>query len=570
MKLTSSCEIGMGQGGWAIGMTCLVLALLLATAGCDYGGEAKSGDGSADPFAGLGEEVSVGDYRFCPPKNLPRRELPRPSPSIELVAWSEAPLDSKPTPTLLLVCAPTQLDLTKEPPHWERSASDGLKTFKRRFKDFKQFAGNRLRINGLEAYRTEFMGEMSNSVAVSGVVTVFVDDKNALACVAIGLGSNAGDAVASMEKSIMTVKRPGYVPPKNAIWDAPPGAIPGRPLGKTHLDMIRTHGLDKIAVISVVDLPFGVTPSQRTHIATVIREAVGPKATSFVNVKPDECVVGVAPVDDIAKLAGNLDLGQVTAVDEANRSFTLRVDPDKLPSFMELAEREMGGMEAEYGSLPGMRSKNAPVISPDDPNFFKQNLADLKSSDFFRQEKALNRLVSVDVSKLTDPEMRKEVAQAMREVAFNDSAMPNMRSVAVRGLVHWGGKFSGPLLVQLLVEDDHFLNDEVYKQLAIVKEPTAIDPLVAKLMGFDSENAAKCLAAFGPAAEDSVLANTRADNFITSRTVVQLLAKIGTKKSLPALKSLRQLHFYNLIAGDVQYAVQAIEQREKATPKPQE
>ena len=558
------------------GASGVILALILVSAGCSGSGDspfaAKSGDGSAEPFGGLGDEVSFKGFRFRPPKDLPRREVPSPAPSITSLEWTEDHQSTARNPSagLLVAHGPHMLDLTKEPPNWEGSAKGGLDAFRKVFKEVKQVAGTRLRINGLEAYRTEFTGITANSKEVAGVATVFLDENNLLMCIAMGLGTNAGDAAASLEESIMTVEKPGYVPSEDLFWDTPPGAQPGQPINKVHLEMIREYGMDKIAVVSVVDLPFEVTPSQKRHISKEIRETVGPEALGFGNIGPGDFVVVVAPVEDVAKLAGDLDLGQVTSVDQDNHSFTLHMDSDKLPSFMELAEREMGGMEAEYGSLPGMRSKNAPVISPDDPNFFKQNLADLKSSDFFRQEKALNRLVSVDVSKLTDPEMRKEVAQAMREVAFNDSAMPNMRSVAVRGLVHWGGKFSGPLLVQLLVEDDHFLNDEVYKQLAIVKEPTAIDPLVAKLMGFDSENAAKCLAAFGPAAEDSVLANTRADNFITSRTVVQLLAKIGTKKSLPALKSLRQLHFYNMIAGDVQYAVQAIEQREKATPKPQE
>ena len=111
-----------------------------------------------------------------------------------------------------------------------------------------------------------------------------------------------------------------------------------------------------------------------------------------------------------------------------------------------------------------------------------------------------------------------------------------------------------------------FVEEEIYKQLAIIKEPGAIDVLVEKLMepGFGAEEVAKCLVAYGPVAEDSILANSRAEDPMTTRLIVQILAEIGTEKSLPVLKSLYNLRFSRMIAGDLQRAVQMIEQREKA------
>ena len=558
------------------GASGVILALILVSAGCSGSGDspfaAKSGDGSAEPFGGLGDEVSFKGFRFRPPKDLPRREVPSPAPSITSLEWTEDHQSTARNPSagLLVAHGPHMLDLTKEPPNWEGSAKGGLDAFRKVFKEVKQVAGTRLRINGLEAYRTEFTGITANSKEVAGVATVFLDENNLLMCIAMGLGTNAGDAAASLEESIMTVEKPGYVPSEDLFWDTPPGAQPGQPINKVHLEMIREYGMDKIAVVSVVDLPFEVTPSQKRHISKEIRETVGPEALGFGNIGPGDFVVVVAPVEDVAKLAGDLDLGQVTSVDQDNHSFTLHMDSDKLPSFMELAAKESGVPAADFGGRPGMPSRSTPVTSPDDPNFFKQNLADLRVEDMFRREKALNRLVNADTSKLTDSEIRKEIAQAIRAIAFDDSVTPKTRCSAIRGLVHWGGKFAGPLLVQLLREDEPFLEEEIYRQLAVVKEPSAIDPLVEKLMEFDSEDAAKCLEAFGPAAEDAVLANTRPDNFINTRTIVRLLAKIGTKKSLPALQSLRKLHFFPMISRDVQSAIQAIEQREKAAPKPPE
>ena len=223
--------------------------------------------------------------------------------------------------------------------------------------------------------------------------------------------------------------------------------------------------------------------------------------------------------------------------------------------------------ELRHGSsAPGAsdaRSKQA-ATDPDDPDFFKQNLLVLQSGGRFDSQKALKRLVDADTAKLDDPEMHKQIAKAIRDIAFDDSAMVDSRNLAIQGLVHWGGKFAGPVLVKLLQEDPHFIQGEILKQLAVVKEPTAIDLVVEKLLdsGLEAEAAANCLITYGPVAEDPVLANLRADNPRTVKLALKVLAEIGTEKSLPALDSLRNVHFARLIAKDRQRAAQMIQQRE--------
>ena len=536
------------------GRVVLGLTVLLLAAGCSGNGEDPLG--MAGQVGGLGDEVSFEAYRIRPPRNLPRREIPSPSPSIKVTAWAEASLEDRVSPSVLMVCAPNSADLTTTPPMWQQGAANGLRSFHRMFDRVKQVAGNRLQVNGLEAYRAEFTAETPKGDPVSGIVLIIIDDKNILACIALGIGENAGSAVAALEESLMTIKRPGYVPPKNALWDTPPGANPGAPLPGRHVEMIKTHGLDKIAVISTPGLPYNRT----SVVQSALHKAIPGSLTLGTSVK-GETVVLVSPVEDVAALAEKLDLGQVKMIDEKNRTFTLRVDEDKIPAMEQQPAEQTGFDMNAHAAFPEPKK---PVTSdPNDPEFFKQNLDAMQAGDVFEREKALKRLASADTGKLNDPEIRKQIAQAFRALAFDDTLAPDDRRVAIRGLVHWGGKFAGPILVQLLQQEPDFVTDEIYRQLAILKEPSAIDLLAKKLMEPGHDRAADCLIQYGSVAEDSVLANTRATNFIITGKVVRVLAQIGTKKSLPALKSLRKLTFYNMIAGDVLQAIQMIEKREK-------
>lgn len=540
-----------------------LLAATLLTFGCEGVEEdpfaLRSGDGSSDPFGGLGEEIEFEGYRIRPPKNIPRREMPTPAPSIKIAAWTEGhPKSNRPSSGVILVCVPNPTDLTTTPPDWARGASNSLSAFGKMFKDVKQIAGSRMQVNGLEAYRSEFMGKTANEELVAGIILILIDNKNVMACVAVGVGKNAGDATGSLEKSLMTISKPGYDPPENVLWDAPPGATPGVRLTKTHLDMIKTHGLDKIAVITVEGIPF----TQEDHVEKAFREAAGPGSLCMAKSRAPNHLLLVAPVEDMAKFAEKIDLGHISAVDEENRSFTLQIEEGKIPTVQDEHRAKIDKMTE---NLPRGFSETPAVTDPNDPEFFEQNLKALQNGNRFDRKKVLRRLVEADTSKLNDPETHKAIAKAIREVAFDGSATPDERRIAIRGLVHWGGKYAGPVLAQLLRENSTFVEDEICEQLAILKEPSAIDALVEKLMepGMNSEKVAKCLVAYGPMAEDSILANTRAENMMTTRLIVQVLAEIGTKKSLPALKSLRNVSFATMIAGDLQRAVRMIEQREK-------
>jgi HEAT repeat protein len=120
-----------------------------------------------------------------------------------------------------------------------------------------------------------------------------------------------------------------------------------------------------------------------------------------------------------------------------------------------------------------------------------------------------------------------------------------------------------PILIDLLEDDNHFVNAEVLKELAKLDDERAIEPVAALFVRDTSlrDEAAACLRKFGSAAEEPVLRLSRPTDFIITRETVKLLGDIGTRKSIDPLRSLRQLTFYRLVEEDVRIAVNKIRLR---------
>ena len=551
----TDCALNASRSLPIFGSTLLtfLLATMLMALGCDEAAKdpfaLRSDDGSSDPFGGLGKEIEFEGYRFRPPGNLTRKKIADADPNVKAVEWAEPGAGSKLRTSIALCCAPIKIDLRNTAPPWEYNSQTLLGQLNLNLYHMKKVGSRRLQINGMEAYRTEFTATSPESKPIAGLVVFLATEQSILSVVALSVGENASAGLTKLDESIMTLQTPGYQASPDLLWDVPYGAPNGAPLTEELVKMVKTYGLDKIVCVAIHD-------GLGDDLAPALGEAAGPGAVSTGTHRYSSYYVHVAPVDDVEEYADKLDLGAITEVDVKKRFLTLEPGRENLPP-----KKEMAAAEPE--AKP--RRSQAPT-NPKDLDFFKQNLAALQNGRRLDKEDSLRRLVNADTSKLNDPEMRNAIAKAIRDVAFDNSAMSNTRRLAIRGLVHWGGKFAGPVLVDLLRKEPAFIEDEIYKQLAILKEPSAIDLLVERLVesgGIQGKEVAQCLVAYGPAAEDSVLANTRAEDPMTTRLILQVLAEIGTKKSLPALQSLRNVIFANMIKDDLQRAVQMIEQREK-------
>ena len=91
-------------------------------------------------------------------------------------------------------------------------------------------------------------------------------------------------------------------------------------------DMIDRFGAESVVTVHVEQVSADVSPA----IASRVRELAGTKnmTSSF---SAGKLYVITAPVSDLAALAERIDFGEVSQVDEAERSITVVADPEKLP-----------------------------------------------------------------------------------------------------------------------------------------------------------------------------------------------------------------------------------------------
>ncbi|MCA9260022.1 MAG: HEAT repeat domain-containing protein, partial [Planctomycetales bacterium] len=160
-------------------------------------------------------------------------------------------------------------------------------------------------------------------------------------------------------------------------------------------------------------------------------------------------------------------------------------------------------------------------------------LGELEAGNVFKQRNAAKELNAIRPTDVKDKALRKQVAQAFRKAAFADHA----DDWAVEGLVHWGGKYSVPLVLQLLERDRMRSSDAIYDALARYPTEESAQALARQLGDFfNHDNAVRCLRRFGPVAEDALIEAAPSNEPKVSLAAVELLGDLGTQKSLPILR----------------------------------
>jgi hypothetical protein len=159
----------------------------------------------------------------------------------------------------------------------------------------------------------------------------------------------------------------------------------------------------------------------------------------------------------------------------------------------------------------------------------------LNTGDKWGKEEAAKTLLLVNPKDVSDPEVRKLIARGYRSRA-TDSWGPTPESI--RGLVIWGGKFSAPILVDLMEKNrSNTVSTELFDALAAVHDPRGAEVVVKKLGNyFNHEAAANSLRKMGSAAEDALIAAAPSGDAKVSLAAVQLLGDVGSEKSLPLLE----------------------------------
>lgn len=190
------------------------------------------------------------------------------------------------------------------------------------------------------------------------------------------------------------------------------------------------------------------------------------------------------------------------------------------------------GSEREAALAP------APVSTPKEltPEQTTKLLSETKSENVNARRKALQELGEV-------AKPSPEIIEVM--AAFAKDEDDSLRRTALTILAKHGGNEYVPLLIRGLNESDSMLLGSVLRGLARLKDPRAAEPLgelVATGHGdpflrMTRSDAAETLGNFGPAAEPVALSLLKEKHLGTRILACNILKKVGTKKSLTALKA---------------------------------
>jgi hypothetical protein len=211
------------------------------------------------------------------------------------------------------------------------------------------------------------------------------------------------------------------------------------------------------------------------------------------------------------------------------------------PSAMDQVKAHLGAFLSSLaagGGAPGPAGTPGEPM-PGHPTYHAQ-LAELlfdATSPF--HEKAVLGLLEVKPMDVADKKLRARIAQGYRHVAFETQAH---QAEGVRGLVKWGGKFSAPLLIELLERNAAGgvmgSDDAIYAGLGEIATPEAAAAVVGRLLdgAAPSEAIWACLRQMGPVAEAALVAALPFESPEANQAAIGVLGEVGTKKSNAILR----------------------------------
>jgi hypothetical protein len=335
----------------------------------------------------------------------------------------------------------------------------------------------------------------------------------------------------------------------------------------------------RIEIVNYQEFAASITdpnsPNDPFHnLQLLLQLAAGPRSAEEVFGQKNE-IVEIAPVRDFARFCANLDFVEIVAKDAAERSLKIRVKPDQLTRDAVVKrtkpddelrpwERRRLGLEVESIARDEPRNTDD---SPDrlEPPDTTSPAADLtrtedtaptagsgglqreyarlaqllNSNDVFGKQEAAQTLLRVRPSDVANAETRKLIARGYRSLAMEGHG--HRQEEAIRGLVIWGGKYSVPVLIELLEKEGQHPSDELFTALGQLKDPRGAEAVARHLGNFFNHDAAVAsLRRMGPAAEAVLIDAAPSNDAKASLAAVQLLGDVGGEKSLQILQRATQ------------------------------
>jgi HEAT repeat protein len=193
-------------------------------------------------------------------------------------------------------------------------------------------------------------------------------------------------------------------------------------------------------------------------------------------------------------------------------------------------------MAGRIAALAERRREERGFPSSSDPEYHKK-LCDLMvdTDNWTLNDDSVDALLKTHPQDIQDKAVRQQIARNFRDLATKNSA-GNDQGKAIRGLVLYGGKYSVPLLVEILEDRSLAAPAELFDGLASFPDPKGAEALCKQLGNFfNHREAVHALRTMGVAAEDALIKAAPSDDAQTSLAAVELLGELGTKKSLPLL-----------------------------------
>jgi hypothetical protein len=294
----------------------------------------------------------------------------------------------------------------------------------------------------------------------------------------------------------------------------------------------------------------GVMPDRHREICDLVAK-LAPGATICNTSEGAELNIFIGPVKEINAFARTVALG-MQSLDDPRRMIEIQFDASKLgPSPAEKMMQEAAERQAKHAREMAESQRQASEafarsnreindtfhaldrLDPSAPDYYDKLVDLLNSDNSFNRDKVIKILLNTSPSEVT-AEQRKKIARVFKDMAEDD--MIHDKKKVVRGLVIWGGKYSGPILLKIL-NTDHFGHDNVIEALGEIKYGPAASAIASKLgEHFVHETAVTALRALGEEAEDALIVTAASPDARICLASVDLLRECGTKKSLAILR----------------------------------
>jgi HEAT repeat protein len=277
------------------------------------------------------------------------------------------------------------------------------------------------------------------------------------------------------------------------------------------LRLVERHGLNRVVTLELDGLAADKAEGILSHLRT------NTKCDGFVGPPVDNRpTVVVAPWGQPKTLADKIDFGTVTNIDSERRILSIKTDLSKLePPAAPKAVAAAAAPAAGEANAPAAPAPPAPQASPP------------------------------------------ETAQALLEL-LNTTEGPN-RIAILDTLDVVGGDSMTPTFIDLLKDKDPEFRKKVLDILARRGDPRAILPMV-RLLAEANSGVEEALVRMGPAAELGILDLLGELDEAAGVRACQVLGRIGSDRSLPALKQLAGKNNTALSSAATE-AIQAIARR---------